>query len=416
MKWMYKFLDSSPTAWHVCAGLKEKFLLAGFEELDEKQPWKLLPGRSYFVCRSGSSFIAFHMPKKRLEKAIVVAAHTDSPCLKLKPLGEFSAEGLSLLNFEVYGAPILASWVGRDLYLAGRVFYQNKAGETVSKFVAFPECPVIIPHVAIHLDRGVNETGLILNKQEHLSAVVSAREADINKWIAKKVGTNKIIYKELFAVPLESPRLIGQDNDLLAAARLDNLIHVATGVEALLSQKPDRGGMLRATAFWNHEEVGSLSQEGAASSFFDDVMSRIAFSAGLDPEEFYCFKAKSTTFSCDVAHAVHPNYPEKHDPRHRPQLGKGLVIKTNAQERYISNGGITASLIALLEKNKIDHQFFVCRNDIACGTTIGPIHASRTGFQTIDLGIPLLGMHAAREVIHVKDYQSFVKALGLLYA
>jgi aspartyl aminopeptidase len=410
------FLDKAPTAWHACHLVKERLLTAGFEELREKESWKILPGRSYFVERNGSSLMAFHTPRKGLERAIVVGAHTDSPCLKLKPLGDFSAEETSLLNFEVYGSPILASWVGRDLYLAGRVFYQDRGGKPASKLVSFPECPITIPHVAIHLDRQVNETGLLLNKQEHLSAILSTSDFSFDEWLGEKLDSKKIIYKELFAVPFEGHRFLGANNELLASARLDNLVHVASATEALLAQKPDEHGVLQAVIFWNHEEVGSVTQEGAASSFYDDVMHRIALSSGLSGEDLYRLKARSLSFSCDVAHAVHPNYPEKHDPRHRPKLGKGIVIKTNAQERYASNAPLTAQLIELLQSEKIEYQFFTCRNDIPCGTTIGPIHASTAGVRTIDLGIPLLGMHAARELICIEDYSAFTRMLKSLFA
>lgn len=311
----------------------------------------------------------------------------------------------------MYGAPILASWIGRDLYLAGRVFYKDGSGAIASKLVSFPKWPIMIPHVAIHLDRGVNETGLLLNKQEHLSAIISAGNLSIDGWLSEKISSKEIVYKELFAVPSEGSSLLGANKEFLASSRLDNLAHVASATEVLLSEKPDEAGVLKAVIFWNHEEVGSLTQEGAASSFCEDVMNRVAMLSGLTGEDVYRFKAQSLSFSCDVAHAVHPNYPEKHDPRHRPQLGKGIVIKTNAQERYISNAPLTAKFISCLQKEQIDYQFFVSRNDIPCGTTIGPIHASRTGFQTIDLGMPLLGMHAARELIHVEDYKSCMKAL-----
>ncbi|MBS0656505.1 MAG: M18 family aminopeptidase [Verrucomicrobia bacterium] len=415
------FLDHSPTAWHACALLKEQLLGAGFQELDEKERWHIAAGKSYFVIRNQGSLIAFHMPHKPPESAAVLAAHTDSPGLKLKPQGEFSAEGASLLNFEVYGSPILASWIGRDLTLSGRVFYQNGSGEVLSQLVSLPELSLIIPHLAIHLDARVNESGLLLNKQEHITALaatsIEEKQLDslLDNLLKSKLGADTIIYKELFATPQEQARRLGLQQELLASARLDNLAHVVSATEAFLAQKPHTGGLLKAVVFWNHEEVGSTTSEGAASSFFEDVFHRIALASGLETDAYYALKARSICFSCDVAHAVHPNYPEKHDPRHKPHLGKGIALKTNAQERYISNSPLTARVIAQWQQRKLPYQFFVSRNDMPCGTTIGPIHASRTGLQTIDMGIPLLGMHAAREVIHVQDYLDSIKALEVVW-
>jgi len=404
-----RFLDSSPTAWHTANNLAKLLEKAGFQKLDEKSPWKIEPATGYFVTRNESSLLAFLTPKKKLRKAVVAAAHADSPALKLKPAGEFVQEGMTMLSFEVYGSPILPSWIGRDLYLAGRIFYE-KSGRVASELVSFPDYPFIISNLALHLDRQVNENGLLVHKQDHLSAIVSSSAKPFLESITKK----KLLHHELFAAPSDLTAYLGSEHELLASARLDNLAHAASVVEALLSQKPNQD-TLKMLAVWNFEEIGSMTQEGAASSFFEECLERITTHWKLSREEFFCFKARSCTLSCDVTHAVHPNFIDRHDARHRVKLGSGPVIKTNAQARYVTDGEVAATLASLWQKKKINYQYFSSRNDIPCGTTIGPIHSAKTGFKTIDLGIPLLGMHAAREVIHKEDYTSFVKGLSVLF-
>lgn len=403
------FLDASSTAWHTVANVTKALEKAGFHKLQESTPWKLKPATGYYVSRNESSILAFITPKKSLQKAVIAAAHTDSPCLKLKPQGEYVQEGHTMLHFEVYGAPILPSWIGRDLYLAGRIFYE-KNGKYTHELVSFPDTPFILANIALHLDRQVNDNGLVVHKQDHLAAIVSSEGKPFLEHVAKK----KLLHQELFAVPHEKAAFIGVEHELLASARLDNLAHVASVVEALLNQKPSQE-TLKMIAIWNFEEIGSMTQEGAASSFFEETLERIAMHWNCTREEYFCFKARSCTLSCDVTHALHPNFLDRHDARHRVKLGLGPVIKTNAQARYVTDGEVTSQIANLWQKKKIPYQYYSGRNDIPSGSTIGPIHAAKTGLKTVDLGIPLIGMHAAREVINKNDYNAFVKGLKSLF-
>lgn len=413
MKFLQQFLDQSPTAWHACKNIEERLQKAGYKKLVEGEKWDLKPEAGYFVTRNGGSIIAFLTPKKRLEKVVSIASHTDSPALKLKPKGEFVQEGATMLHFEVYGAPILATYIGRDLYLAGRIFYE-KAGSIQSMLVDLSDHPFMIPNLALHLDRDVNEKGLVVQRQDHLAALVSAAEKPFLEPCLKKKVPGKILYHELYATSFEKMQYLGLDNELIASARLDNLAQAASNLESMLAQKPHKS-TLKVMAAFNYEEIGSMTQEGAASSFFSDVISRLVHLAGLNVEEKLCLMSNSVTISCDVSHAVHPNHTDKHDARHRPKLGEGPIIKTNAQCRYVTDGSLAARIVASFDKEKIPYQFFSCRNDIPCGSTIGPIHAAKIGFATIDLGIPLLGMHSCRELIHKRDYQLFVDGISSLF-
>lgn len=406
---LIQFIDSSPTAWHTAANVKKRLDQEGFVSLDETEHWKIKPGSGYYVIRSGS-IIAFRMPKSSIKQAICLAAHTDSPGLKLKPSGQYVANEQQLLHFEVYGSPILPTWIGRELYLAGRIFYEDSKGKIQSELVSYPQFPVFIPNLALHLDRQVNEEGLLVDKQEHLSAMASS---DLG-YLEKLFGKKKVVHKELFAAQLEPPVRCGLSGEWLTASRLDNIASVVSCLEAFVTTKTKQPHLLSMIAFWNHEEIGSHTQEGAASPFFADVFERIMHIQGMNKEEALICKASSYTVSCDVAHAMHPNHPKKHDERHPVQLGKGICIKTNALERYVSPAELVAYLMRVFDKEKVAYQFYAPRNDIPSGSTIGPIHAAKTGFKSIDVGIPLLGMHAAREMIAVADYKASVRALKAL--
>lgn len=409
-----KFIDSSPTSFHAVAELKKKFLAAGFKHLDEKDFWKLEKGKKYFCIREGS-IIAFTMPQKEIQKTLVLASHTDSPALKLKPHSEFVKEDMVMMGVEIYGAPLLSSWLNRDLGIAGKVLYTDKKGKMRSDLVVLDEAPLTIPQVAIHLDRKVNDEGLLLNKQEHLNALASLSPIKgeyLLKLLSKSLSIKELLAHDLFLYPLQKPEYVGLEGELLAGWRFDSLASVYAITQAFLEKKKASQNTLEIVAFWDHEEIGSLTASGAESTFFAHAMERITLGANLSREQFLRLLNHSLCLSVDLGHAVHPNYAEKHDPHHKPKLGQGVIIKTNAQKRYATDVNSIERVIECAKKAKVDYQIMASRNDIPAGTTIGPIHAALTGIPTVDMGIGELSMHSIRELLATKDVVSLYRLLA----
>lgn len=403
------FLDDSPTSWHAVDALKQRLAQAGYQELQESSSWKVVSGGLYYVTRNGSALCAFQMPSGKPVKAHIIGSHTDSPSFKLKPNAEFVKEEMLMLGVEVYGSPLLSSWLNRDLGIAGKVYYLDKKGNKKDVLVCLDQYPVTIPQLAIHLDRNVND-GLTLNKQEHLSALASVNPAAprIQDLLKKELHAETLLASELFLYPLEKAALMGFEKDLIASYRLDNLESVHASLEALVSQQDIPQDTIRMAIFWDHEEVGSGSPQGAESTFLSHLLERIVGNR----EAYFQLLANSFCVSVDLAHALNPNYVDKHEPRHRPLLSKGIVIKSNAQQRYASNAHSIAVIVELCLKNNIPYQHFVARNDMPCGTTIGPITASKTGIATVDIGCPQLSMHSCREVVASEDHVSMIKLLS----
>lgn len=411
---LLSFMDSAPTAWHAVDQAKNMLNSASFTELDEGKPWNLVPGKGYYAVRNGSALCAFILPKNKPKRVHIAAAHTDSPSLKIKPRGEYRKENLLMLGVEVYGGPLLTSWLNRDLGIAGRVVYLGKEGSIQSANIAIDDAPVVIPQLAIHLDREVNTTGLLLNKQTHLSALAAIDYPDgsyLEDMLKKKIAYDKLLSRELFLYPLEKARLLGPNSELLSSYRFDNLGSVHAALTGLLSSVVPADETIKMAALWDNEEVGSDTAQGAASPFFSAIAERILLNFGASREDFFIFLHNSLCLSIDQAHALHPNYSEKHDPQHQPLLGGGIVIKSNAQQRYATDGLGEAFVKRLCLREEIPYQSFVSRGDIPCGSTIGPIHATTTGMRTVDIGCPQLSMHSSRELAAVKDHLMMCKAV-----
>lgn len=416
------FLNAAPTAWHAVEYIQNTLQKAGFELLDESTKWRLKPGGKYLVQRNGSTLAAFVLPTHAPVKAHVVGSHTDSPGFKLKPQPEFLKENMLMLGLEIYGGPLLSSWLNRDLGIAGRVVVEDKKGNLHEKLVRIEDHPVVIPQLAIHLDRNVNDSGLVLNKQEHLAALAAL---DIKP--DKKTGTTHYLEgllkkqfsfatclgHELFVYPLEPAKRVGHDKEMLASYRVDNLGSAHAAFKGLLegAKKPHKD-LLRMAVFWDNEEIGSNTSQGAGSPFLPYTLERICLSLKLDREDLFRLVSQSLCLSVDFGHALHPNYPEKHEPRHLLLMNKGIAIKTNAQQRYASDAKSVSEIVSLCRKHKIPYQKFVARNDIPSGTTIGPIHANLTGMPTLDIGCAQLSMHSARELASCADHLSLCKLLG----
>lgn len=410
------FLSNSPTAWHAIHEVKKRFLKAGMSELKENDAWKIKKGEAYFVDREGSSLIAFKVPTRNPLSASVMASHTDSPALKLKPHADYIKENMAMLGLEIYGSPILSSWLNRDLGIAGKISTLNRREVIEEHLIRLEEFPVVIPQLAIHLDRKVNEEGPLLNKQEHLAALIGMggqEKGFLEQILKRQLGFTKLLAHDLFLYPLEKAKLIGYKNEMIAGYRLDSLasVHAIQDVFIKAKNSPEE---LKMIAFWDHEEIGSRTAKGASSPFFKTIFERILLSLGLDRETYFRILSRSLCLSVDLAHALHPNYPEKHEPRHQIFLNQGVVLKTHAQHSYASTSSSSAKLIQAALKSKIPLQKFVTRGDISAGSTVGPIHATVTGMPTVDIGIPQLSMHSAREIIGTQDHLMLCKLLQAL--
>lgn len=411
-----KFLEKTPTSFHVVKEAKEALLARGFQELDEKSSWKLKSGGCYFCCNEGS-LTAFILPEKKLEKALIFASHTDSPALKLKPKGEFEKEGMIMWGVEIYGAPLLTSWLNRDLGLAGKVLFMNQGGKVEEALIDLRKNPAIIPQLAIHLDREVNEKGLLLNKQDHLNALAAVASSKSKNYLltllSKELPIKEILAHDLFLYPLEPPATLGSDQEFIVSYRLDSLASVWAILQVFLTGRKAKPHELSMMALWDHEEIGSGTTTGAESPYFSHILERIVLNFSQSREDYFKLLHNSLSISVDLGHAVHPNYPEKHDAQHKPLLGSGVLIKTHAQKKYATDATSAKRVIEAAKKGKIPFTLVSGRNDIPSGSTIGPIHSALTGISTVDIGIGQLSMHSARELAAVKDCFSLYELLSL---
>ncbi|MBI3237151.1 MAG: M18 family aminopeptidase [Chlamydiales bacterium] len=413
------FLDQSPTSWHAVKQISNRLASCDFIPLNEEQKWALERGKKYFVLREGA-LCAFVLPQKNPKRSLILASHTDSPSLKLKPQPCLQKENMPLLSVELYGSPLLNSWLNRDLALAGKVFVSNKEGAVEEHLIFLDEIPLFIPQLAIHLDRDVNEKGLLLNKQEHLRPLTGLLEKGtdlsdhLEKLVRRQISFHSLLSFELFLVPLEQARFMGFNNEMIASYRLDNLAsaHACTAAMAYL-KKPSQEA-LQMAIFWDHEEIGSHTRSAAFSPFLSDIFSRIGLSLKMDPEELLLLKNSGFCVSLDMAHGAHPNHLGQHDPEHLPLLSKGIVLKHNANHKYASDAFATATLVRACKTLNLPYQPFASRSDIPCGSTVGPIVSQTLGIHTVDIGCPQLSMHAIREIMACQDYIDLCRLLSFL--
>ena len=415
------FLDASPTPYHAVAVSAARLEAQGFTRLDERQPWSLRPGDRRYVVRFGSSIAALRVGTKPPSESgfRLVGAHTDSPNLRLKPRPASVRDANLCLDVEVYGSPILATWTDRDLGVAGRVAVRVRAG-VEERLVRLDAAAVRIPNVAIHLNRAVNEDGLKLDKHRQLAPVLSAwdgtglPDAAVRAWIASSLSCepDAVVGFDLGLFDLQPARYAGLAQEFVVSARLDNLASCHAALSALTAS--DDGDSTSIALLFDHEEVGSESAEGAAGSFARDLLSRLceAFpaSGGL-PRAV----AQSLLVSADMAHAVHPNQPEKHDGVHAPRINGGPAVKTNANQRYATDGSTGAFFRGLCRDAGVPCQEFVSRGDQPCGSTIGPIVATGLGVRTVDVGNPMWAMHSVRETAGRADVASMISVLTRLF-
>lgn len=410
------FLRCSPTPWHAVASMASRLEAAGYRRLDEREPWRLAPGERVYVTRNDSSIIALQLPPGELSALRLIGAHTDSPGLRLKPSAAQTSAGWLQLGVETYGGVLLAPWYDRDLGLAGRLHVRHPDGRLEGRLLHVDRAVAIIPSLAIHLDRDVNQ-GRPINPQTQMAPVFlqGGESADLERllkgWVAEQHGLEEveILDFELGFHDMQPPARVGVEGELIASARLDNLLSCFMGLEALLASDGRQGALLVAN---DHEEVGSASACGAQGPFLGDVLRRVSERLGGGGEEaFIRLIQASRMISCDNAHALHPNFTDKHDAAHGPALNGGPVIKVNANQRYATNSATAALFRDLCREAGVPVQTFVTRADMGCGSTIGPITATELGVPTLDVGAPQWAMHSIRETAGAKDVAYLTRVL-----
>ena len=414
------FLRQSPTPWHAASNMAARLEQAGFQRLEERANWQLTLGKRYYVTRNDSSIIAFQLPESALTALRMMGAHTDSPGLHLKPNATQCSAGWLQMGVQVYGGALLAPWFDRDLGLAGRVYVRHADGRLESVLLNIDRPVAMVPSLAIHLDREVN-TGRPINPQTQMAPVLmqsssATLEELLAEWVEEQHGLRavEIVDFELAFYDVQPPSLVGVRQELVASARLDNLLSCFIGLEALLACDGSQGALLVAN---DHEEVGSASACGAQGPFLADVLKRINAQVGGNKgaqgteESLIQLIQSSLMISCDNAHALHPNFRDKHDERHGPAINAGPVIKVNASQRYATNSVTGALFRDVCREVDVPVQSFVIRADMGCGSTIGPITATELGVPTIDVGVPQWAMHSIRETAGTQDVEYLTRAL-----
>jgi aspartyl aminopeptidase len=410
------FLDNSPTPFHTVSVMAEQLDTSGFKRLSEVDMWGDLAVGRYYVTRNDSSIIAFTLPKSNLAENgfHMVGAHTDSPCLKVKPQPEIIKHTLIQLGVEVYGGALLNPWFDRDLSMAGRVSYSDLEQNINHVLIDFKKAIASIPSLAIHLDREANKNRTV-NAQTHLPAILMQVEdgakIDFRDVILQQIkqqyaslDINKVLDYEISLYDVQQAAIVGLNDDFISSARLDNLLSCYVGLSAIMSGSSSQANLLICS---DHEEVGSVSACGAQGSFLESVLSRLC----PEPEQFHRMIQHSMLISADNAHAIHPNFADKHDSEHGPKLNYGPVIKSNANQRYATNSETSAYFRQLCQQVDVPVQDFVVRTDMGCGSTIGPITASTLGVKTLDIGVPTLAMHSIRELAGSRDAHMLNKVL-----
>ena len=414
------FVDASPSPAHAVAEITRRLRAAGFSALAEADAWSLAPGDARYVVRDDSSVVALRVGSAPPAEAglRLVGAHTDSPTFKVRPRWDVHQAGYRLVGVEPYGGLLSHTWLDRDLTVAGRLALRG--GQT--RLVRLPGAPLRLPSLAIHLDRSVRD-GLVLDPQRHLVPLWGADAADgptLLEALAAEAGCapDDVLGHDLVLADTQPAARSGADGSMVAAPRLDDLAGCHAALLALLAAAaaplPAHTTVLVAN---DHEEVGSGSAEGARGSFLADVLARVvAVTSDGDPQALHRALARSRLVSLDMAHALHPTRPDRHEPSHTPVLGGGPVLKVNANQSYATDAVTSAWFTERCAEAGVPVQHFVTRADLPCGSTIGPLTATRLGIATVDVGAPMLAMHSVRELASAHDVPLVVAALTACYA
>jgi aspartyl aminopeptidase len=419
------YIDASPSPWHAVATAVADLEQRGYRRLAEDEAWDLQPGHGYYVVRDGSSLIAFRIGDGALREAgfRIVGAHTDSPGFRVKPNAAHAKGPLAALGVEIYGGPILASFADRDLTLAGRVFVRDdsRPAGVRPELVRFERPLVRLPNLAIHMNREVNREGLKFDYQEQLPLFLAALSEELppeqrfRALLAERAGVapDDLRAWGLAVADTQPGAFWGADDEFIADSQLDNLASCHAALAALPQETADGGVAL--AALFDHEEVGSESYKGAAGNFLESVLAGIAAGLGLDAGGYRAALANSWLVSADMAHAYHPSWPRHHDDQHQVRVNGGPVIKINAAQRYATDELGQAFFAGLCEQVGVPCQTYIHRNDLPCGSTIGPMMATRLGLRTVDVGNPMWAMHSLRESAGAFDHGGLIRALEAFY-
>ncbi len=415
---LFDFIKESPNAYFAVDTIAKELSAAGFKRLDEKEKWNLKPGK-YFVTRDDSSLIAFVIPKNDFAGFHIVASHSDSPSFKIKPNPEMKVgEAYVKLNVEKYGGMIISTWFDRPLSVAGRVVVDTKAG-VKTELVNVDRDLLVIPSLAVHMDRNVNEGHRYEVQKELLPLFSCGKENKSDSLISLVCKENGIkgsavVDSDLFLYNRQEPVCFGMNDEFIAAPRLDDLQCVYGATQGLMAAKPK--DHVAINAVFNNEEVGSETKQGAASSFLSDVIDRICEKFAVSKEEHCRMMSGSFMISADNAHALHPNYQEKTDPTNRPVLNGGIVIKYNANQKYTTDAVSSAVMRKLCKKAGVNVQEYVNPSDIPGGSTLGSIATARVSMNTVDIGLPQLAMHSAYETAGAKDTEDLIRVTEAFFS
>lgn len=421
---LIEFIYKSPTNFHVVSNAKQELMAHGFEELSSGEAWNLEKGKKYFVTKNGSSLFAFIVGTGNCTEGIkFVCAHSDSPTFRIKPNAEMAVSGKYLkLNTEVYGGPILYTWFDRPLSLAGRVALKGTNPlQPLTRLVNINRPLLVIPHLAIHFNRAVNEQGNPLSRQKDMLPVVATINETFEKdnflvnLLAKEmnVNTEDILDFDLTLYDVEKGCLLGANDEFISCGKLDDLAMAYAGLRALINAHSCT--QTQMLAIFDNEEVGSTTKQGAASPVLRTIVERIILGLGGSSEDLCRAIHNSFMISADMSHALHPNYVEKHDPTNHPVMNGGPVIKYNANQKYITDGESAAVFMSICETAGVPYQKFVNHSDMAGGSTLGNVFLSQMEVRGVDIGNPMWGMHSVRETAGVADLTYVVKAFTTFF-
>lgn len=420
---LLQLVEEGTSPFHVTAGVERQLLEAGFRKLEFGRDWSLQNGGKYYFIHNGSSLAAFTLGKNFVygDSFRIAAAHTDFPGLRIKTRPEIKKEGYRQLNAEVYGGAILNTWLDRPLSAAGRVALRSEdMFHPEIRYVDFKKPFLTIPNLAIHINREVNK-GVELNKQKDMLPVVGLGEGEDDEaffldYLARELRVEKedILEYELGLYNTDTGDFLGMNDEFISSPRLDNLTSVQAVTTALLEGEREDG--VNVAVFFDHEEIGSSTKQGAGSVFLSSVLERILLSFGRGREKFLETFSDSMLLSVDVGHALHPNYADKNDPTNKNILGKGICIKESSTQSYATDCEAVAVIQQICESQKIPFQKFVNRSDGTSGSTLGSIASAFLPVKTVDIGVPLLAMHSSRELMGTADQESLVRAVKAFYS